>query len=79
MDKALVGDTVEVILAETRFYAEAGGQVSDTGTISGDGWVIEVETMKQPVTGMIVHVGEVVEGNPVPEIALLQSSTTCGA
>ena len=33
---------------------------------AADGWVIEVETMKQPGNaGMIVHVGEVVEGNPV--------------
>ena len=64
LESAIVGDQVEVVLAETNFYVEAGGQVSDTGTISGDGWVIEVEAMKQPVTGLIVHVGEVVEGNP---------------
>ncbi len=60
----IVGDKIEVILAETHFYVEAGGQVSDSGSISGDGWVIEVEAMKQPVAGMIVHIGEVVEGNP---------------
>ena len=64
VEKALVGEIVEIILAESRFYVESGGQVSDTGTITGDGWVIEVEAMRQPVAGMIVHVGEVVEGNP---------------
>ncbi len=64
VEKALVGEKVEIILAETHFYVESGGQVSDTGTITGDGWVIEVEAMRQPVAGMIVHVGEVVEGNP---------------
>ena len=64
VDKALVGETVEVVLAETSFYVEAGGQVSDAGTIKGDGWLIEVETMRQPITGMILHTGEVVEGNP---------------
>ncbi len=64
VDNALVGDKVEVILAETHFYVESGGQVSDTGTITGDGWVIEVEDMKKPINGMIVHLGEVVEGNP---------------
>jgi len=64
VDNALVGDKVEVILGETHFYVESGGQVSDTGTISGDGWVIEVEGMKKPVNSMIVHIGEVVEGNP---------------
>ena len=64
VDSALVGEAIEFVLGETRFYVEAGGQVSDTGTVSGDGWVIEVEAMKQPVSGLIVHVGEVVEGAP---------------
>lgn len=64
VDNALVGDKVEVVLSETHFYVESGGQVSDTGTITGDGWIIEVEAMKKPINGMIVHLGEVVEGNP---------------
>jgi alanyl-tRNA synthetase len=64
VESVLVGDKVEVILSATHFYVESGGQVSDTGTITGDGWVIEVESMKKPVNGMIVHMGEVVEGNP---------------
>ena len=65
MDRALVGEKVDVVLGETNFYVEAGGQVSDIGSITGNGWVIEVEAMKQPVAGMIVHFGEVVEGNPL--------------
>ena len=64
VDKALLGEKVEVILAETPFYVESGGQVSDTGTIAGSDWVIEVESMKQPLKGMTVHCGEVVEGSP---------------
>ena len=64
VENAIVGDKVEVVLGETHFYVESGGQVSDTGTIIGDGWVIEVEGMKKPINGMIVHIGEVVEGNP---------------
>ncbi len=64
LDSAIVGEKVEVVLAKTQFYVEAGGQVSDTGRITGDGWVIDVEAMKRPVAGLIVHVGEVVEGNP---------------
>ena len=64
VDNAIVGDKVEVVLAETHFYVESGGQVSDTGVISGDGWLIEVEDMKQPIGGLVVHNGEVVEGNP---------------
>lgn len=64
VDNAIVGDKVEVLLGETYFYVESGGQVSDMGTIVGNGWVIEVEDMKKPINGMIVHIGEVVEGNP---------------
>ena len=62
--EAIAGDKVEVVLAETPFYVEAGGQVSDSGTIRGDGWLIEVEDTRQPVSGLVVHVGEVVEGRP---------------
>ena len=46
------------------FYVESGGQVSDTGILRGDDWVIEVEDIKKPVSGLVIHVGEVTEGNP---------------
>ncbi len=73
VDRALLGEKVEVLLAETQFYVEAGGQVSDSGTLSGAGWLIEVEAMRQPIAGMILHVGEVVEGNPAAgDLALAQ-------
>ena len=64
VDSVIIGDKVEVVLASTHFYVQSGGQVSDTGIIEGNGWSIEVEDMKKPISGMIVHVGEVVEGNP---------------
>ncbi|MBZ0301926.1 MAG: alanine--tRNA ligase, partial [Anaerolineae bacterium] len=64
IESAIVGDKVEVIVERTSFYVEAGGQVSDTGLLAGAGWVIEVEDMQRPVGGLIVHVGEVVEGTP---------------
>ncbi len=64
VDSVIVGEKVEIILARSNFYVEAGGQVSDTGAIAGEGWVVEVEAMKQPVAGLVVHVGEVVEGSP---------------
>lgn len=64
VESAIAGDKVEVVLSETPFYVEAGGQVSDTGFIRGDGWVIEVSDMRRPIGGLIIHVGEVVEGQP---------------
>jgi alanyl-tRNA synthetase len=63
-ENAIVGDKVEVVLDKTPFYVEAGGQVSDTGRLFRDGWQIDIEDMRRPVAGLIVHVGEVVEGNP---------------
>src|SRR5690606_38318403 len=64
IESAIAGDKVEVVLSETPFYVEAGGQVSDTGVIRGEGWVIEVSDMRRPIGGLIVHVGEVAEGQP---------------
>jgi len=65
------GDQVEVVLAETCFYVESGGQVSDTGFIAAyppdedePMWEIEVQDMRQPVPGLIVHVGVVMDGRP---------------
>jgi alanyl-tRNA synthetase len=59
-----VGEKIEMVLDRTPFYVEAGGQVSDTGAIYGDGWEVEVEDMRRPISGLIVHVGEVIQGQP---------------
>jgi alanyl-tRNA synthetase len=64
VERAMNGDQVEVVLGWTPFYVEAGGQVSDTGTIRGDGWQIEIEDVRRPVGGLVIHRGEVVEGTP---------------
>jgi alanyl-tRNA synthetase len=64
VDQANVGDKVEIVLDSTPFYTESGGQVSDTGVIEGDGWTVDVEDARHPIGGLIVHSGEVVEGQP---------------
>jgi len=64
VESASVGEQVEIVLEKTPFYVEAGGQVSDTGAIEGDGWTVDVEDARQPIGGLIVHSGEVVEGQP---------------
>jgi alanyl-tRNA synthetase len=65
VERANVGDRVEIVLDLTPFYIEAGGQVSDTGVIEGDGWAVDVEDARRPIGGLIVHSGEVIEGQPV--------------
>jgi alanyl-tRNA synthetase len=38
---------VAVLLEETPFYAESGGQVSDQGEITGDGWRVQVDEVRK--------------------------------
>jgi alanyl-tRNA synthetase len=52
----------EIVLAATPFYAEQGGQVGDTGTISGDGSRFAVSDTHFPVPGVIAHAGSLESG-----------------
>ena len=47
-----------VILRETPFYAESGGQISDRGEITGDGWRVDVDEVRK-VDGRIAAIGKV--------------------
>ncbi|MDR3070265.1 MAG: alanine--tRNA ligase, partial [Propionibacteriaceae bacterium] len=60
--RASPGEIVEIVLAETPFYAESGGQDSDSGLISGDGIVLEVLDVQRPVQGLVVHKVKVADG-----------------
>jgi alanyl-tRNA synthetase len=56
------GDRVELVVDETPFYAESGGQVGDVGEIAGPEGKLEVEDVQKPVEGLIVHKGRVALG-----------------
>jgi len=60
---ATEGDSVEVFLERTPFYAESGGQVGDTGTITTPGARVRVEDTQKPIEGAIAHLGTVVTGD----------------
>ena len=62
VDEVSQGQEVEVILRETPFYAEGGGQVGDTGIMEGASGDIRVEDTQSPVAGVIVHRGRVANG-----------------
>jgi alanyl-tRNA synthetase len=63
------GDRLELILEENPFYAESGGQVSDTGLIKGDGWELTVEDVEK-VDGKSAVVGTFGEAfEPTPAVA----------
>jgi len=61
-ESAAEGEAVEVILRETPFYAEAGGQVGDRGEIVGPHGLVRVEDTQRAAERLIVHRGRVVEG-----------------
>ncbi len=60
---ATAGTDVAVVLNQTPFYAESGGQVGDTGTISGpDGLAITVTDTQKKLGDLFVHLGRVESG-----------------
>ena len=62
VDQAREGETVGVVVNQTPFYGESGGQMGDTGTISGEGFRIEVTDTQKKGDGLFVHEGKVVKG-----------------
>jgi alanyl-tRNA synthetase len=56
------GTEVDVVLDRTPFYAEGGGQLADSGTITADGGVVAVSDVQTPLPGLIVHRGRVTSG-----------------
>ena len=64
VDRAEAGDKVSVMLNQTPFYAESGGQVGDTGTITGpDGLRIVVTDTQKRAGDVFAHIGTVEAGS----------------
>ena len=62
VDSAKEGDTVIVVLDQTTFYPEGGGQAGDCGTLSNDNVVIEITDTRKGANNTIKHIGKVVSG-----------------
>ncbi len=62
VERAEAGAEVAVILNQTPFYAESGGQVGDTGIISGPGLSIHITDTQKKLGDLFVHAGRVTEG-----------------
>jgi alanyl-tRNA synthetase len=48
------GPRVELVLRENPFYLESGGQVSDTGSVQGQGWALDVDSVRKDAKGTVV-------------------------
>ena len=56
------GEELQLVLRETPFYAEGGGQVGDGGTIGNSECEIAVHDTKEVIPGLIVHYGILSKG-----------------
>ena len=66
LSSAEAGQDVEVVLRETPFYAEGGGQVGDTGAILSLRGHVDVSDTQSPMDGLIVHRARVRSGVIAP-------------
>ncbi len=55
------GEPVQIVLNQTPFYAESGGQVGDAGVLVTDTGEVRVDDVRKKL-GVFVHIGEVVTG-----------------
>ena len=71
VDQADEGADVEIVLDRSPFYAESGGQIGDTGTITtAAGAIVDVSDAQYGLPGQVLHkgrvrVGTIVEGDEV--------------
>ncbi|MGY6769162.1 alanine--tRNA ligase [Komagataeibacter sp. NFXK3] len=64
------GTKVALLLNQTPFYGESGGQVGDTGTITAPGLHIAVTDTQKKLGDLLVHYGTVIEGTVKPGMAV---------
>ncbi len=71
VDRAEAGAEVAVILNQTPFYGESGGQVGDQGTITAPGLRIAVTDTQKKLGDVVVHLGVVTDGEALVGGAVL--------
>ena len=61
-DSLKAGESGSIVLNQTPFYAESGGQVGDTGLLTGEGVKFRVTDTQKKAGDLFVHVGTVEQG-----------------
>ncbi|MGR3662599.1 MAG: alanine--tRNA ligase [Paracoccaceae bacterium] len=64
LTEAKTGDKVQIVVNQTPFYAESGGQVGDTGTLKTEGGLAKI-TETRKTAGVFIHFAEIIEGEIV--------------
>ncbi|MGB3932155.1 MAG: alanine--tRNA ligase, partial [bacterium] len=72
VSEAPAGAEVEIVLDQTPFYAEGGGQVGDRGRLTAPGVRIKIKDTRALPGGVVVHQGQVEEG-PVKTGTLVEA------
>jgi alanyl-tRNA synthetase len=62
VDQLKTGESGAIVLNQTPFYAESGGQVGDTGMMTGDGVRFRVTDTQKMAGDLFVHLGTVEQG-----------------
>ena len=62
VSEATTGQSVELVLVQTPFYAEGGGQIGDAGTLTAPDGTIEVHDTQAVMPDVIMHFGKVTDG-----------------
>ena len=71
VERAEAGAEVAVLLNQTPFYAESGGQVGDAGAITAPGLRIAVTDTQKKLGDLFVHVGRVQDGEALVGTAVV--------
>ncbi|XCE15004.1 alanine--tRNA ligase [Candidatus Liberibacter asiaticus] len=71
VEEAVSGQKVEVVFDQTLFYAEAGGQLGDTGCAIGDGIRLQITDVQKKAEGIFVHHAIVERGILRTEMSLV--------
>jgi alanyl-tRNA synthetase len=70
VDSLKAGEAGAIVLNQTPFYAESGGQVGDTGVLTGEGVRFRVTETQKKAGDLFVHLGTVEQGTLKPGVAL---------
>ena len=71
VDALAAGESGAVVLNQTPFYGESGGQVGDTGVLTGEGVRFRVTDTQKRAGDLFAHLGTVEQGTLKPGAALV--------